>query len=137
MSLERNKATVRRWIEVVANESRFDELSDIFYPDYVTHGLPAEMAPGPEGAKQMVLAFKKAFPDFRMTIEEMVAEGNAVMARWKAVATHQGLYRGIAPTGKKVNIFGIALYHFVGDKIKEGWLVRDDLGTLRQLGVNM
>jgi len=136
MSVEKNKATVRYWIEVVASEAKFDELENIFYPDYITHGLPPEMPSGPEGAKQMVLAFKNAFPDFRMSVEEMVGEGNAVMARWKAVATHEGTYRGIAPTGKKVIIYGLALFHFEGEKIKESWLVRDDLGMLRQLGVN-
>ena len=133
MSVEENKAIVRHWIEVVASEARFEELENIFYPDYVTYGLPPEMPPGPEGARQMVLAFKNAFPDFRMTVEEMLAEGDTVMARWKAVATHKGTYRDIAATGRKITIWGLALYHFEGKMIKEGWLIRDDFGMMRQL----
>jgi len=63
-----------------------------------------------EAAKQEAADFRRGFPDVISTIEELIAEGDKVVARWRGRATHQGNYMGIAPTGKEVEFTGISFY---------------------------
>ena len=74
------------------------------------------------------------FPDFRITIEAMVAEGDIVVSRHTATATDTVGYMGKPPTGKTVRTSAMQMFRFANGKIVESWAVRDDLGTLRQLG---
>jgi len=76
-----------------------------------------------------------AFPDVRLTIEDMVAEGDKVAVRWAWSGTHRGEYMGIAPTGKEVTYTGITIHRITGGKIVESWDEVDNLGLMQQLGV--
>jgi predicted ester cyclase len=68
------------------------------------------------------------------TIEDLIAEGEKVVARWRARATHQGEYVSIPPTGKEVEFTGISVYRIEERKIAESWTVEDELGLMRQIG---
>jgi predicted ester cyclase len=68
------------------------------------------------------------------TIEDLIAEGDKVVARWRSHATHQGDYMGIAPSGKEVEFTGISVYRIEEGKIAESWTVEDQLGLMRQIG---
>jgi predicted ester cyclase len=79
--------------------------------------------------------FRSAFPDIAHTIEDQVAEGDKVVTRLRAHATHTGDLMGIAPTGKGVTIEGISIWRIADGKIEECWFNYDALGLMRQLGV--
>lgn len=76
-----------------------------------------------------------AFPDLHLTIDDMVAERDKVVARVRWTGTHQGDYRGIAPTGKQVTFTAITIYRIVGGKVVEVWEEGDSLGLMQQLGI--
>lgn len=131
MSLEENKAIVRRLFEAVNKRdlALFDEL---MAPDFVDHALQLR---GVEANKQLLTIFLKSFPDWHETIEDIIAEGDKVWVRFTATGTHSGEFRGLAPTGKKFTEPAVLIYRIVDGKIVEGWGVSDVLDFFKQLGV--
>src|SRR6266498_4944915 len=108
MTLEQNKAVIRRFYEEVWNQGHLDVADEIFAPNYVRHDLrPGTAPPGPEGQKIIANLFRSAFPDLHMTIEFLVAEGDLVVARWQTQGTHTGAWAGVAPTGRAITMIGI------------------------------
>jgi predicted ester cyclase len=67
-------------------------------------------------------------------IEDLIAEGDKVAARWRARATHRGEYGGVPPTGREVEFTGISVYRIEGNRIAESWTIEDELGLMRQIG---
>ena len=135
MSLEENKTTVCRFYDEVFNKGNLDVVDDVFSPDYVIGDLPPDKSPGREGIKQTALTYRNAYPDLHFTILDTVAEEDKVAVRFLATGTHKGLFYGIEPTNKQVEIKCISMYRFEDGKIVEGWARRDDLGMFQQLGV--
>jgi predicted ester cyclase len=78
--------------------------------------------------------YRAAFADFRLTIEDMIAEGETVMARWSCRGAHKGDLNGIAPTGKQFAVSGITVARVANGKIVEGWVNWDALSLMQQLG---
>jgi predicted ester cyclase len=76
-----------------------------------------------------------AFPDSYLTVEDMIAEGDKVVARLTSGGTHQGAYMGIPPTGKHVKVTLIDIFRIAGGKGVEHWMEFDAMGLLQQLGV--
>lgn len=136
MSVEENKALIRRWIEEFFNQGKLDYAEEIFAPDFVQHdpATPGEFR-GPAGARQFATVYRSAFPDVQLTIEDMVAEGDTVVTRWTASGTQQGDLPGIPATGRKATVTGIQIDRIANGKVVEDWLVWDTLGMLQQLGV--
>ena len=130
MSLEENKAIVRRFVEAY-NKGNLDLLDDLVAPDYVDHAHQLS----PEGLKQVIRMALKAFPDYHETIEDIIAEGDKVWIQVTATGTHTGEYMGIAPTGKKITMMFADVFRIVNGKIVEYWEVRDQLDFLKQLGL--
>ena len=123
MSAEENKALVRREQEELWNHTGdLDAAEELFAPEQA------------EAAKQEAADFRQGFPDVVSTIEDIIAEGDKVVAHWRARATHQGEYMGIPPTGKEVEFTGISLYRIEAGKIAESWTAEDELGLMRQIG---
>ena len=136
MPAEENKAIFRRYVEELGNEGNFDLADEIFdqYRAHQSDGTTLER--GPEDVKRFMGEFRSAFPDFHSTIEDMVAEGDKVVTRWMARGTHQGEFRGIAPTGKEIEMTGIGIFRFSTEgKVVESWDAMDQLGMMQQLGV--
>jgi len=132
MSLEKNKAIVRRLFETF-NKQDLALLDELIAPDYVDH--PRKLR-GLESYKQHLTIFYKSFPDTRETIEDIIAEGDKVCIHLKGTATHTGEYRGLAPTGKKTTWEAVIIYRIVDGKIVEMLAaVSDELDFLKQLGV--
>ena len=131
MSLEDNKAIARRYQEEVWGKGNLDLIDELVAPDFVDHGLPATMDLGFAGARQAVQGALDAFPDGQWTVEDLIAEGDKVVVRWKMQATHEHPFRGIAPGGKPVTINGITILRLVDGKIVERWVNWDSL-ALRQ-----
>jgi predicted ester cyclase len=135
MSTEENKAVVRRFYEEVVNQKKRAVLDEVFDPDLVDHFAPPGTPGGPEGARQTLGMFLTAFPDLHFTVEDLIAEGDKVVARVTMSGTQQGAFMGVPPTGKHVTITGIDINRFVGGKSVEHWVEMDALGMMQQLGV--
>jgi predicted ester cyclase len=135
MSTEDHKAIVRRLFDAVWNTGNVALLDELLAPGFVDHA--AQMGggdPTAEGFKTQVRLFRAAFPDGRSQIEDLIAEGDRVVARWSDGGTQRGEWMGVAPTGKRVTTTGIDIYRIAGGRIAEFWCNEDELGLLRQLG---
>jgi predicted ester cyclase len=123
MSAEENKALVRREQEELWNHTGdLDAAEELFAADQA------------DAAKQEAADFRRGFPDVISTIEDLIAEGDKVVARWRSRATHQGDYMGIAPSGNEVEFTGISFYRIEEGKIAQSWTSEDQLGLMRQIG---
>ena len=133
MSIEENKALTRRVTEEIVNKGNLDLVDEIFDKDFIGHGSPEDIK-GPEGWKQFLSQYLSAFPDLKITIHDQIAEGDRVVDRHTATATHKGELAGIAPTGKQVTITEIIINRITGGKIVESWSNIDMLGLMQQIG---
>jgi steroid delta-isomerase-like uncharacterized protein len=136
MSVEENKALIRRLYDET-NRWNLAAMDDLFAADMIDHNPPPVpgMAPGLEGIKQAFRVFLDAHPDGTHTVEDMVAEGDKVVARVTGRGTHTGELMGIPPTGKELVMTGIAIYRIANGKIVERWAEHDLPGLMHQLGV--
>ncbi len=135
MSLDENKALVRRYIEEVYNKGNVAAIDELLAHDFVHHFLPPGMGTDRESYKQFAAMHHAAFPDFHITVEDMVAEGDKVVCRWSGRGTHKGEFMRIAPTGKQVTERAMCLHRVEGGKVAESWVELDQLGMMQQLGV--
>lgn len=128
-----NKVICRRVVEQVqaGNLVGAAALLDAHYVDYSDPpGTPA----GPDSAQQRWAMLHVAFPDLRLTIEDMIAEEDKVAVRWTLRGTHQGDLMGLPPTGKQVAVTGIDINRIASGTIMERWANFDVLGMMQQLG---
>ena len=137
MSAEENKAVVRREMAELFNHTgNLDAVEEIISPDYVSYEPTSGETRGIEGARQFAATFRQAFPDLQNTIEDMVAEGDKVVMRFRGSGTHLGETEAFGPpTGKRMEITGITIKRLTGGKIVEAWTNFDALGMMQQLGM--
>jgi steroid delta-isomerase-like uncharacterized protein len=133
MSAE-NKALVERWFDQVWSQGRADAIDDMFAAEGVAHGLGQDLH-GPAEFRVFHATFRGAFPDVRVQMDEMIAEGDRVAYRFTATGTHRGGDLGFPATGRQVRFVGMGSVRIVNGRIVEGWNVLDQLGMLTQLGV--
>ena len=129
MSAE-NETIVRRLIEEVLNRGKTDLLAELVAADHVGHD-PLGDHYGPEGLRIAVAEYRAAFPDLRMTVDDLVTEGDKVVHRFTLRGTHAGPFMGIPPTGRLVTATGVAIDRLVEGRIVESWFGLDALGLLR------
>ena len=135
MSTEVNKASMRRFYDEVFNKKNRAAIDEFIDPTQVDHAAPPGTPGGLEGAKHTVTMYLTAFPDLHFTVEDLIAEGDKVVARLTTRGTQQGAFMGIPPTGKQVTVTAIDINRIVGGKSVEHWLNMDTQGLLQQLGV--
>ena len=135
MSVEDNKAIIRAYVETVWNHKQLDRAEEVVASDFLDRAPLPGQAPGLEGAKRKWGMFLTAVPDLRVTIEDLVAEGDKVAVRRSYAGTHQGELLGIPATGKQVRIGSISIFRLAEGKIAEHWEQWDRLALLQQLGV--
>ena len=130
-----NKALARRAWEEIFNQRNLDALDEFYAADAVWH-QPDQDLQGLEEVKQWLARPFEAFPDLNVTIEDVIAEGDKVVIRYTSRGTHQGETGGLGPpTGRQIELEGIAIQRFEGDKIVEFWDRFDSLSLLQQLGL--
>ena len=134
MSVDENKALVRRLYAEVFAAWNLDVVDQLIGPGFIGHEMPPGTPPGPVGFKQFYGWLRSAFPDLRYTVEDVVAEGDRVVVRWTWRCTHKGEFMGIAATGKQATVTGIAIYRVAGGKCTERWVELGLLSLLQQLG---
>ena len=137
MSLEANKAVVRRLYDDVFTAGNVTAADDLLATDYVGYDPPNSPTAmrGPAALKQVAERTGLAFPDRWFTFEALIAEGDAVAARVTLAATHTGQFLDAAPAGRRVEITGTVTYRRANGKIVASWGNWDNLGLLRQLGL--
>jgi len=131
-----NKAIVRRWFEEVWNRGREETIDELFAAHGIGYGLGDTEVPtrGPAEFKLFANNLRGAMPDIRMTIEDIMAEGDKVTVRLAVEGTHKGGQLGVAPTGRRIRIAGVVMVRIANGQIVEGWNSWDQLGLLRQIG---
>jgi predicted ester cyclase len=119
-----NKDTVRRFVEEAVNGGRDELVDEIFTSEAAAF------------AHEWFGAFRRSFPDLRMELVELVAEGDTVVGRFACSATHVGEWRGHGPTGRRFeDVDEVYFFAFSGDRIAAVWGLEDTLDRHRQLGL--
>jgi steroid delta-isomerase-like uncharacterized protein len=134
MSLEQNKALVRRFVEEVQCQHNLAALDELFSPDFVDCSGMTD-PPTLESSRRFFSMMFSAFPDMHFTIRQQIAEGDKVLTHKTFHGTHHGPFMGIPATGKAVTMDVMDIYTVTGGKITEHWTVGDMLGMMQQLGV--
>jgi steroid delta-isomerase-like uncharacterized protein len=138
MSEAENRALFERYFDQVANKDNLDLADEIFATDYQHHD-PANPDPRPmigsQAVKDHLTSLKSAFPDLIFDIDDIVAQGDSIVVRWTARGTNTGDYFGMPATGKPIEITGMNTWVTRDGQAIEGWVNRDDMGLLQQLGV--
>jgi predicted ester cyclase len=132
---EQNKATFRAIPEKLINPGNLDAADQYFAHDVVDHSLPAGAPSGLAGVKTYITLLRSAFPDFHLTVEDAVAEGDKVVVRATARGSMTGDFQGMKATGKTATWTEIHIGRFEGGKVVEHWATIDRLGMLQQLGL--
>lgn len=133
--IKENKDIVRRDIEEVWNKGNLEIVDEYVADAFVCHD-PAFPEPlrGPDGYKQLVTLYRDAFPDAHLTIHELVAEDDSVVARWTGRGTHEGELMGVEPSNAEAEVSGMTLVHIEEGMVTESWQNYDLFGMLGQLG---
>lgn len=133
-ALEKNRTTVTRYFEEVWNQGKLDILDEILSPEYINHNPGFENPkPGPEGLKPIVSAIRTGFPDLKYIIEKLIVTDDYVAAYVTMTGTHTGVFFGIEPTGKKIEVHQMQFERIFDGKMIEHWRVTDDLSMMKQL----
>jgi predicted ester cyclase len=132
---ERNKAVVRQFVEEVQNNKDWDAYDELNDPDFVNLSAPPGVPADRAGGKMFLQSFASAFPDGRLTIDDMIAEGDLVATKKTFSGTHTGEFAGIPPTGNRVTIQYVDILRLRDRRIIEHWLSMDQLSFMQQLGV--
>ncbi len=119
---EDSKVMVHRMVEAI-NANDMDVMDELFVPKLA------------RPTKRSFTAFRTAFPDWRMEIAELVAEGNTVVGRFRCSGTNQGEYKGAPPTGKRMEVDEVYFLRVEDGKFVDFWGLEDDLARMRQLGL--
>ena len=110
-------------------------LSDVSELSFIGHDPTSDEAVSLGEEKELAAGFRSAFPDLHCSVQDVVAEGNKAVCRWRMSGTHQGSFFGIRPTGRGVSFDGITEMRLHGERLAEEWTQYDLLGFLSQLGV--
>jgi steroid delta-isomerase-like uncharacterized protein len=125
--LEKHKELIRQWI-AFSNSGKFDQfISD----EYIGHLGAARM--DRDELERLERQFSVAFPDAHHAIDDLIAEGDRVVLRTTARATHRGDFEGIAPTDRSVEFTGLVVYRIQNGRIAESWGEVDFLRLIREL----
>ena len=134
---ESNAAFVRQLYSELFHDWNLESIDKSFAPEFRSSEMPPGAPSGPTGVRQFYGVIRAAFPDLTYTVEDLIAQGDKVVVRWCWNATHQGTFRGIPPTGKKITLTGIAIYKIAAGKAVQRWVEGDVLTLLRALGAEI
>jgi steroid delta-isomerase-like uncharacterized protein len=130
---EKNKAIAHRVFDEIFNQGKFEVASEIYASDFVNHGVTQDA--NLEVDQAAARGWKSAFPDLRMTVEKVIAEGDLVTVLWTGSGTNTGTGNGLPATGRAIRGRGITIWRIVDGKIREEWSEFDQLRLMQQLGL--
>ena len=133
MSCDENKEVVRRYYHELWNRWRFELADELLEPALEFRGSLGASARGVDGFLEYMGIVRAAFPDFENRIDDLIAEGDRVVARLTYAGTHRGEVFGIGPTGRRITYAGVAIFTFRNGRIVSGWVLGDIDALRRQL----
>jgi steroid delta-isomerase-like uncharacterized protein len=128
-----NKEIVRRYVEVMWNGER-SLMEKLVHPDLVDHSLIPGQLQGRAGHEQMFDYVEAAFSNHRMTLLDLIAEGDKVVDYWIFEGVHSGEFMGAPASGRTISFKGIDILRLENGQIRELWHVEDLLSAMRQMG---
>jgi predicted ester cyclase len=128
-----NKELVRRFYKEVYVDWNMKLVDEVVSPLFISHDWPRNSPIGPEGFRNFYSAIRSAVPDARYEVDDLIAEGDKVVVRWRLLGTHKGDFGGIAPTGRQIALKGIAIYRVESGKLMERWVVTDLHALLEEI----
>src|SRR3954451_8409880 len=128
-----NKELVRRFYKEVYVDWNMELVDEVVSPHFTSHDWPKGSPTGPEGFRDFYSAIRAALPDAHYEVDDLIAEGDKVVVRWRLLGTHQGDFRGIAPTGRAIAREEIAIYGVADGKLMERWVVTDLYGVREEM----
>jgi steroid delta-isomerase-like uncharacterized protein len=132
---EQNKSVVRRIVDEHWNKKNAALVNELFASN-VSLETPDGVLTGLNGASSLLQAYATAFPDFRLIIDDLLADGDRVVLRWTFTGTHRGPLADIAASGRQVRVpRGIAIFRIATGKVEQGYFAWDKYALLQQLGV--
>ena len=134
MSTEENKSLVCRYVEQVLNSGNMAVVDELIAADYKRYVSPTAAPLTVDVQKQRLTGIRAAFPDWHLTIEEMIAEGDRVAFRATIRGTHEGVFQNVAPTGKQVTVSALDIIRIDNGKLIEHWGGPDLFNLMQQLG---
>lgn len=129
-----NKELIQRFYKEVLVDWNMALVDEVVSPGFISHDWPKGGPIGPQGFTEFYSSIRSAMPDARYEIDDLIAENDKVVVRWRLLGTHQGEYLGMLPTGKTITLKGIAIYRLDGGKLVERWVVTDLHGLLKEIG---
>ncbi len=133
MSTEKNKKIILRLFGEGMLEQKFEVFDELIADTFMNHGVP-NPGKGPQGYKIFATQFLKAFPDMKINIQQIIAEGDTVAIRGFIYGTHNGEFMGIPPTNKKIRINYFDFWKIRDGKCIENWVQMDMAGIIQELG---
>lgn len=139
MSIDENKAIIRRYIDELWNRRNFAAAAELFASSYTIHQGGQSIPASPEFLGQSIAAIVNGLPDLRMTIDQVIAEGDLVVANWTNRGTQTGELQipgqpSLPPSGREVVFTESATFRIENKRIVEVWYVSDRLTMMQQLG---
>lgn len=129
-------AIIHRLYEECLNQGRLERLSELVNPEVVSH-FGSNQVTGFDAFEQNIRQVRGMFPNGSFTVDDIVSNGDKAAARWTMTGTHTAPIAGVAPTGKPITNRAVVFYRFENGKIAEVWLQVDQVGVLRQVGVEI
>ena len=134
MSTEENKSLVHRYVEQILNRGNMAVADELLASDYKRYISPTTAPLSVDVQKQRLAGIRTAFPDWHLTVEDMIADGDRVSFRATIRGTHKGAFQSIPPTGNAVTVSALDIVRIENGKIAEHWGGPDLLNLLQQLG---
>jgi len=127
-----NKELVRQFYKDVYVDWKMALVDEVVSPQFISHDWPESGPTGPAAFRSYYAAIRSALPDARYEVDDLIAENDRVVVRWRLLGTHKGSFRGIAATGRPIALKGIAIYRVESGQLRERWVVSDLYGVLEE-----
>ncbi|HTF27469.1 MAG TPA: ester cyclase [Flavitalea sp.] len=129
-----NKGIIQRLYKEILVDWNMSRLDEFVAPDFTSHDWPEGGPTGPEAFRNYYSnIIRSVLPDAHYEVDDLIAEADKVVVRWRLLGTHKGNFHNIAPTGKGITLRGIAIYRLKDCKLVERWVVTDLHGLLEEI----
>lgn len=129
-----NKSLIRRFVDEMLNKRNSAIMKELVASDFIDHDAPPHQTPGPEGIKRTLEELHLSLTDLVVHMDDIIAEGDRVVTRHTAEATHTGPFLGFAPTSRRLRWMAISIYRIADGRIAERWGLIDYRSLGHQLG---
>ena len=129
-----NKGIIQRLYKEILVDWNMSLVDEFVAPEFISHDWPEGSPTGPEAFRNYYSnIIRSVLPDAHYEVDDLVAEADKVVVRWRLLGTHKGNFHNIAPTGKGITLRGIAIYRLEDRKLAERWVVTDLHGLLEEI----